>query len=259
MKNEWFRIIPSKGHGRVYRFTDGGTSVSNFQTFVGGRSYTINYGSGSLSESWGLGNDNLTFDGDGNLFVLQDGGRGHLWMVKPTHTQASPQVELFATTPTGSEPTGMTLTPDFKFMFLSFQHPSSTNGTQVDASGASVAFNAASTVVIGRKGTLGKSTARFSSEEEVELDVEIDNTIKFPPNPAKENIKISFVLNESSDLSIKIYDISGKELSSVAEGQFNAGRKEFNLNVGAFKRSGEALIIKVMINGKGHSKTIILE
>jgi uncharacterized protein len=151
----------SKAFGEVYRFTDNGSSISNFETFVGGSAtnYTINYGTGSGSENWGSGNDNLAFDGDGNLWVLQDGGRNHIWMVKPTHTQAVPKVELFGKTPLGSEPTGITFTPDYKFMFISFQHPDGGNtATQTDANNQSVVWNTSTTIVVARKTDLGLSS-----------------------------------------------------------------------------------------------------
>lgn len=159
----------SKSSSRVYRFMDNGTTVSQFEIFVGnaGTNYLIDYGTGTMNEQWRSGNDNLTFDNEGNLYVLQDGGRNHIWMVRPCHTQDHPQVELFAVTPAGCEPTGMTLSPDNKFMFVSMQHPSSSNSTQmIDASGNPVRFNKESAIVIARKEFLGASgplSVNFSS------------------------------------------------------------------------------------------------
>ncbi len=148
----------SKGWGRVYRFTDATDStVTDFETFVGGRSYIINYGDGIVEEPWASGNDNLAFDDLGNLYVLQDGGRDHIWMIGPKHSQASPKVDLFAKLPSGSEPCGMTFSPDYKFMFLSVQHPSGTNGStvQTDAAGYRADMARSTTVVIARKENLG--------------------------------------------------------------------------------------------------------
>ena len=148
----------SKTSSRVYRFKDNGTTVNQFDIFVGNATtlYTITHSGGTASEQWRDGNDNLTFDDQGNLYVLQDGGRNHIWMVKPCHTQANPAVELFAVVPAGSEPTGMTFSPDYKFMFVSIQHPSGTNATQMrDAAGNLVRFNRESAIVIARKEFLG--------------------------------------------------------------------------------------------------------
>lgn len=156
----------SKSSSRVYRFKDNKTigntnDVVNCTVFVGnsGSEYSINYGAGAANEQWRDGNDNLTFDNEGNLYVIQDGGRNHIWMVRPCHTAADPKVELFAVTPAGCEPTGMTFSPDYKFMFVSMQHPSGTNTTQMmDAAGNPEIFNKESAIVIARKEFLGLNT-----------------------------------------------------------------------------------------------------
>ena len=146
----------AKGPGRIYRFTDNGATVSNLEVFVANATYDVDPGPGVSNENWGTGNDNLAFDGEGNLWVLQDGGRGHIWVVGPTHTAGTPAVRLFGKTPTGAEPTGITFTPDNKFMFISFQHPAAGNATsQLDAAGVNVIFNTHTTVVIARTENLG--------------------------------------------------------------------------------------------------------
>lgn len=156
----------AKGLNRVYSFKDADTTLSEFITFVGGKNYIINNGTNSISEPWASGNDNLTFDDKGNLWVLQDGSRNYMWLVRPDHTQAEPKVELFLSPSLSAEPTGMTFTPDFKFMFLSIQHPSSSNVAQLDATGNSIDFKQAATVIISRKEYLGLSipTVDFISD-----------------------------------------------------------------------------------------------
>jgi plastocyanin len=145
----------SKGNGRTYRFTDNGMTASNFETFVGGMSYSISTDQGIFIEPWGGGNDNLTFDDLGNLWVLQDGGRNYIWVVRAGHTQAAPMVEIFASMPNGSEPCGLTFSPDYRFGFVSIQHPSGSNTPQLDAALNNVAFDASASVVIARKENLG--------------------------------------------------------------------------------------------------------
>ena len=146
--------------GRIYRFTDDGNSVSSLEVFVESSDYDVD-GSGPYAPiPWGTGADNLAFDGEGNLWVLQDGGLHYIWVVSPTHTAANPGVRLFATLPEGSEPTGITFSPDYKFLFLSVQHPNTTNtASQIDATGASIIFNTHTTVVIARKEYLGMANA----------------------------------------------------------------------------------------------------
>ncbi len=146
----------SKNTSRVYRFRDGDSTISRFEIFVGnGATYAINHSAGTANEAWSNGNDNLTFDELGNLYVLQDGGRNHIWMVKPCHTQQFPAVQLFAVTPAGCEPTGMTFSPDKQFMFVSFQEPDNNAKVMTDAAGNAVQFNKSTTVVIARREFLG--------------------------------------------------------------------------------------------------------
>jgi uncharacterized protein len=149
--------IAAKYSQEVYRLTDNGATVSNYETYVSNQCYNF----GAICEPYGYagqaGNDNLAFDGEGNLWVLQDGGRNHIWVVAPTHTAGGTNgVRLFATTPDGSEPTGITFSPDYKFMFLSIQHPSSGNAaSQTDAAGNAVVFDRGTTLVIARQEFLG--------------------------------------------------------------------------------------------------------
>lgn len=145
----------AKGPGVIYRFTDLGNTVNNLEVFVASINYDVDGAGPFTPEPWGIGNDNLAFDPEGNLWVLQDGSRNHIWVVGPSHTASNPAVRLFARTPAGSEPTGITFTPDAKFLFLSFQHPGANTISQIDASGTAVIFNTHTTVVIARKENLG--------------------------------------------------------------------------------------------------------
>ena len=178
----------AKGLNRVYRFTDNGNSVSNFATFVGGTSYILNTEAGVFTEAWSNGNDNLTFDDQGNLWVLQDGGNNYIWVVRPDHSQALPKVELFASMPAGSEPTGLTFSPDHRFGFFSVQHPSSSNPSQPDATGNNVSFNASATVVFSRDKWLGEQApiAGFEADTTVVIAgnsiVYTDTSLNNPTN-----------------------------------------------------------------------------
>lgn len=177
----------SKGKGRVYSFTDNGSTISNFKTFVGGTSYDITTSTGIFTEAWGGGNDNLTFDDQGNLWVLQDGGNNYIWVVRPDHTQETPNVSLFASMPNGSEPTGLTFTPDFKYGFFSVQHPSGSNQPQQDATYNDVVFDASTTVVFALQENLGAQipVADFTaSEVEIEPGTAVTFTDLSANNPS---------------------------------------------------------------------------
>ncbi|WP_417355537.1 alkaline phosphatase PhoX [Flavobacterium sp.] len=168
----------AKGLDRVYRFTDNGETVSDFETFVGGMSYEIETANGVVTEQWGDGNDNLTFDDKGNLWVLQDGGLNYIWVIRPNHSQGAPQVLLHSSMPAGSEPTGLTFTPDFKYGFFSVQHPNGGNTPQVDATFGEVNLNASASVVIANRSQLGiqAPVADFSANQ---VTVEEGETVTF--------------------------------------------------------------------------------
>jgi len=157
-----------KGDGKVYRFKDSdaltGTTISEFETYVGGISYNLNNGS---TEPWGMGNDNLVFDDLGNLWVAQDGSDNHIWVVENGHTQQNPKVKIFARTPFGSEPTGLTFSPDYKYLFMSIQHPDANNSTttQPDAFGEQKAFNKDAVLVIARNEYLANDLTVASSKD----------------------------------------------------------------------------------------------
>ncbi len=147
--------VTSKGKNRVYRFKDNGSTISELETFVGGMSYDLDTEQGMFTEPWGNGNDNLTFDNQGNLWVLEDGGNNYIWVVRPDHTQSNPKVLLHSSMPAGSEPTGLTFTPDYKYGFFSVQHPSGNNSPQQDATLNDITFNASATVVFALREQIG--------------------------------------------------------------------------------------------------------
>ncbi|UOG73571.1 DUF839 domain-containing protein [Hymenobacter tibetensis] len=198
----------AKGTGRTYRFTDGAT-VSNFEIFVGNpvgvtnQTYNINYGTGTIAEPWGTGNDNLTFDSQGNLYVLQDGDRNHVWVVRPCHTQANPAVEIFAVTPDGCEPTGMTFSPDEKFLFISMQSPGANTLATIDAAGQSVVFNKSTALVIARKGVLGAALSTSKGKAELaQADVY--------PNPVSgAELKLLLTHSQKETATLTVYNTLG--------------------------------------------------
>lgn len=190
--------VAVKGENRVYRFSDdsplSGGSVSNFETYVGNMSYTLNTAVGSTSVAWGGGNDNLAFDDMGNLWVLQDGGNNHIWVVNNGHTQTIPQLRIFGHAPGGSEPTGITFTPDFKYLFMSFQHPSNNNSatSQPDAFQQLKTFDRDVAIVIARKELLGNCPVKL------ELSYPLTNSSTFQ---ASQTIRSSAIINSNADIN----------------------------------------------------------
>jgi uncharacterized protein len=147
-----------KDENEIYRFTDPdplkGLEVENMETYAGDMAYAIQTKNGTATEDWGRGHDNLAFDNLGNLWVLQDGNRNYIWVIDQGHTQQNPKIRIFGQAPFGAEPTGITFTPDFKYLFMSIQHPSKKNAktTQTDKTGRKISFDKDAAIVISVKG-----------------------------------------------------------------------------------------------------------
>ncbi|MFQ3576545.1 MAG: alkaline phosphatase PhoX [Cytophagales bacterium] len=142
-----------KYSGRIYRMKDLGEKAE-VEVFVESQKYDVLAEDGKkYSADWHsgeTGSDNLAFDGEGNLWVCNDGGNNAIWVVRKGHTLKKPKIELFAETPKGCEPTGITFSPDFKYLFLSLQNPNSV-GKQKDKFGKESVYDRSHTIVIERK------------------------------------------------------------------------------------------------------------
>lgn len=227
----------SKNNGMIYRFTDNGNTISNFETYVGGPtvSYNMNVeGGGTQSVTWGSGIDNLVFDNLGNLWAQQDGGNGHIWVIRPDHTPANPKVDLFATTPSGSETSGLTFTPDYRQGFLSIMGQSSSN-TQLalDAAGDSIRFNVSTTVAIGRKTFLGPMAAIPVTFNNFSLALSGKNNVAINWSTASETNNSHFeVLRSANAIDFeKIATIKGAGNSTVINNYLHT---DYFLNAGTY-------------------------
>jgi secreted PhoX family phosphatase len=241
----------AKGLDRVYRLQDNGTTASQVETFVGGGSsvYSFNTAQGMKSEAWGDGNDNLTFDELGNLWVLQDGGKNYIWVIAPDHTQANPKVKLFASMPAGSEPTGLTFTPDHKFGFFSIQHPDSTISTDVDATGNTINYKGKSaTIVIALKNNLGTEGTLGTIDTKT-----AENTVTVAPNPTSGIVKINSAKG-LKDISVTAYSMDGK---IVYTKKFNGTNKVLDLDFTQQLEGSRVLVLNIEAEG-GFQKTVKL-
>jgi secreted PhoX family phosphatase len=192
---------------RVYRFQDSdpitGTTVT-METFAGNMNYDIVHESGTTSVPWGSGNDNLAFDNQGNLWVFQDGGNNYIWVVENGHTQAVPKVKIFGIVPIGAEPTGITFTPDNKYLFMSVMHPDNMNdANQTDVEGNALDFNKDTALVIA----LNENLSQVLSNNTITDD---EQKILIYPNPKNENSALTIKRKEIS--SIEIFNSLGQQV-----------------------------------------------
>lgn len=195
-----------KNESQVYRFQDSnpesGTSFVLMETYVGNMSYDIQHNNGVTNYDWGIGNDNLAFDGEGNLWVLQDrdGFDNWIWVVENGHTQTNPKVKLFARCPEASEPTGITFSPDYRFIFLSIQHPSLNNGVtqQEDAAGDFIGFDKDISMVIALAENLGDNSLSVNENP-------LSKNSNLHPNPSSNYINLVV----DKPIPYTIYNING--------------------------------------------------
>lgn len=214
----------SKASSRVYRFMDDGLTVSGVEVFVGNSAskYVIDSDTGLVEEQWRGGVDNLTFDDLGNLYVLQDGDRNHIWMVPPCHSQTNPAVKLFCVTPAGCEPTGMTFSPDYRFMFVSMQHPSSSNTTEmIDATGTPVKFNKESAIVIARKEFLGPDAlVNEPPIDDTTIQInepKVNEILNVYPNPTTGKVNINISSNTNTVAVLRVYNVLGANVRVLSK------------------------------------------
>ncbi|UOU97707.1 DUF839 domain-containing protein [Chryseobacterium daecheongense] len=232
----------AKGLNKVYRLKDDGATASQVETFVGGltTNYSFNTVQGMKTEAWGDGNDNLTFDELGNLWVLQDGGKNYIWVVAPDHTQANPKVRLFASMPAGSEPTGLTFTPDHKFGFFSIQHPDATISTDIDATGNTIDYRGKSaTIVVALKENLG-TTGSLGT-----IDQNLENNVTVSPNPTSGMVKIN-APKALKNILVTAYSMDGKVVYS---NKFTGSHTSLDLDFTSQLEASRILVVNIEAEG----------
>lgn len=206
--NEIF--VTSTEEDRLYKLTEDSTDETKvtIEVWIDNDDYLVGDGNNDGVEDEVLFSspDNLCFDDLGNLYIQQDGGISWIYMMHNDHTPANPHLSIFGRVPLDAESTGMTFSADYKYMFLSIQHPSATNTTpQKDVNGVDVVFDDAVTLVIARNevwnGTDG-TTAR------PEVPQSLEGLVLYP-NPAQEEITVSFAGMQAQNGRIEVSNSVG--------------------------------------------------
>lgn len=237
----------STGTGRIWRLEDHGSTVSNLEIFIESKPYAINYSGGTDSILF-MAPDNLAFDCEGNLWILQDGGDRHIWVAGPTHSTTNPDIRIFANTPLGSEPTGITFSPDCRFLFMSIQHPDTGNSeTVTDAAGQQVIFHQHSTIVIGRSEVLGFPIS-------ISPPTTSQPTFKVFPNPSENVLNLLLDGEKSGKGTVEILDWEGRK---IAETRVNIGPGESVLQLDISNLAAGIYLIQITQQGKIQSRKFI--
>jgi hypothetical protein len=153
------------------------------------------------------------------------------------------------TTPAGSEPTGLTFSPDFKYGFISLQNASGANTTQTkDAAGNNVVFNTATTIVFARNQFLGKNGQGNQKEQTSQLQVY--------PNPFQTSSQLKVSLPKKANVTLEVYDMQGVKVETLTKGTFQKGEHVFQFNPSA--AATEALyLVRLLVDGQETTFRII--
>lgn len=234
--------------GVVYKFDDSnpldGTANIAMEIYVGG---DISYD----GVPWGNGTDNLVFDNLGNLWVAQDESgsdpRNYIWLVENGHTQNNPRVKIFARTPKGSEPTGLTFSPDYRYLFMSVQHPDENNNvtSQPDGFGNPRSFDKDVSIMIARKEFINQDLTALSVSDEAKRHFNLY------PNPAEDKINIVFdQIGGFKDL--QLFDINGKKIKT------SNYRDSLSIEIRTDQLSNGVYFLKILIDNNWFVEKILI-
>ncbi len=89
---------------------------------------------------------------------------------------------------------------------------------------------------------------------------ELANNLNFNvyPNPAEDNTIISFNLIEDKETDIAVYDVVGKEIANVYNGNLNVGEHQFSI-AEKTKLAAGVYFIKLNVGGENFTKKLIVK
>jgi len=102
-------------------------------------------------------------------------------------------------------------------------------------------FGEGSYTITNQNGTVLASGGDFGAEERIILNIDngitvdtqepIDqNTLQVFPNPAQDNFNISFDLNETSEVSVSLYNALGQRVQYLQNTRYSAGQNNIQIN-----------------------------
>lgn len=89
--------------------------------------------------------------------------------------------------------------------------------------------------------------------------VTVPNRIEFYavyPNPFNPSTSLSFSLPQTSDVTLKLFDITGRNIATLANGRYTAGAHNVNWNAHTF--ASGTYFARLQTNGYSHTKKLHL-
>jgi hypothetical protein len=77
------------------------------------------------------------------------------------------------------------------------------------------------------------------------------------PNPFVDNANISYTLNKDAKVTVEIFDMQGKLITSFFEGSQKAGGYNFNFNARNFSSGSGIYIVKLMVDADVYSSQMV--
>ena len=83
-----------------------------------------------------------------------------------------------------------------------------------------------------------------------------DLRISLSPNPSDENVTLAFVLEQSGNATISVYDIAGREIQKPVNEQFSQGKQQRIINTENFAPG--AYFVQISVNGQSVISRLIV-
>ncbi|MDD3804522.1 MAG: T9SS type A sorting domain-containing protein, partial [bacterium] len=84
----------------------------------------------------------------------------------------------------------------------------------------------------------------------------VENNVFSMPSVVKNDSKISFTLKSNTEVSISLYDVTGRMVKSLANGSFTKGNHTINMNSNDFNQG--VYFVKVNAGDTSVSKKVIV-
>ncbi len=85
----------------------------------------------------------------------------------------------------------------------------------------------------------------------------LNNSVSVFPNPFKNSTNISFVVAGKSHVSVKVYDMLGREVKALLDETKESGLHTLEFNTSQITQRSSGYIIRVTIDGKSYTKQVV--